>query len=144
MIIFFNTEKLTTSLALLRAQVMENPAKFSSAYVRQEYARRVIAALSIKRNWYGPVVCEGCQFYHGQQGIICALHPSGPDGTYCADWEGPPKGGFAYVADQGWTYQEYVIGQGLVVRRDHILETEVGVFDLLEEFPWPMVKSASI
>ena len=31
--------------------------------------------------------CRVCQFYHGKEGINCALHPAGREEELCRDWE---------------------------------------------------------
>jgi hypothetical protein len=40
-----------------------------------------------------PKGCEGCRFFHGYQGVVCGLHPSGwQDVSPCPDWaEGEVK-----------------------------------------------------
>lgn len=32
-------------------------------------------------------LCKTCHFYHGMSGIVCALHPDGPTGKHCLDWQ---------------------------------------------------------
>ncbi len=36
--------------------------------------------------FFAPSQCSNCHYYHGQDGVNCALHPSGPEGD-CGDWE---------------------------------------------------------
>jgi twitching motility two-component system response regulator PilH len=31
--------------------------------------------------------CQLCYYYHGQDGINCALHPAGPESELCPDWK---------------------------------------------------------
>jgi CheY-like chemotaxis protein len=31
--------------------------------------------------------CQVCLYYHGQDGINCAVHPNGPIDLFCLDWE---------------------------------------------------------
>jgi len=39
-----------------------------------------------------PIACDGCTNYHGQSyggnKLVCAMHPTGVDGSTCGDWEG--------------------------------------------------------
>ncbi|WP_287129580.1 hypothetical protein [Candidatus Cyanaurora vandensis] len=139
-VVFLDQVKLTASLALLREQVAQHPNRFTPTYVRREWARRVVAALGIKRRWHGPAPCEDCQYYFGRQGINCALYPNGPTGAACLDWDGLRTGGYYCIEGQGWVYQEYTT-QGWTILRTGIPTTEVGSYDLLEEFPWPAPRS---
>jgi hypothetical protein len=39
-----------------------------------------------------PRACQGCQHFHGQvyrgnNALVCAMHPYGPQGETCLDWE---------------------------------------------------------
>ncbi len=36
-------------------------------------------------------VCHSCRFHHGKNGVVCAVHPNGPDGDTCGDWESVPE-----------------------------------------------------
>ncbi|WP_287128176.1 hypothetical protein [Candidatus Cyanaurora vandensis] len=34
-----------------------------------------------------PRLCRDCRYFHGEQGLVCAVHPQGPSGTVCRDKE---------------------------------------------------------
>ncbi|HAA26731.1 MAG TPA: hypothetical protein DCE56_02410 [Cyanobacteria bacterium UBA8553] len=64
-----------------------------------------------------PSACVGCQYYHGRsylahwgegseadqvrQLLVCGIHPFGPDGDSCPDWDGEPPGVFRIIRLQG-------------------------------------------
>ena len=33
-----------------------------------------------------PIPCQGCDYYHGKDGVNCAVHPAGPVGDECKDF----------------------------------------------------------
>jgi hypothetical protein len=33
------------------------------------------------------LLCRQCKYYHHGEGLMCAVHPYGPDGDSCLDWE---------------------------------------------------------
>jgi len=36
--------------------------------------------------------CKRCHFYHGDNGVVCALHPYGPDSETCSDYVPKTRG----------------------------------------------------
>lgn len=37
--------------------------------------------------WHSkPSACNGCGYFHGSNGIVCAVHPKGPTSESCVDW----------------------------------------------------------
>ena len=35
---------------------------------------------------FRPKACSSCKYWHGGDGIICAVHPEGPAAESCVDW----------------------------------------------------------
>jgi len=62
---------------------------FQGAYRGRDVSRQVIF---IRLPDPKTIACGGCTNYHGKtygdSKLICAIHPTGVDGTSCGDWEG--------------------------------------------------------
>ncbi len=122
-ILTLDHQRLRVHLAQLETRIQENPQGYAPLQIRREKARLVVACMVIQRPWYGPAACEECSFFHGQQGLNCAIHPQGPSAEHCADWEGPPRtpeDNYALIQGRGWVVRNYAPGQGWIVRQDQL------------------------
>jgi hypothetical protein len=132
--LYLDGQQLRTALATLQQQAEQQG--WNAEKLRRETARLTVQHLIIQRQWYGPMPCEDCIFFHGRNGLSCAPHPTGPPGEHCPDWSGPERAGdnYYYLPHRGWTLQHYRPGQGWIILRDHIHPEEVSAALELTEY----------
>lgn len=73
--------------------------------------------------------CDSCQYYAHNPHLVCALHPSGQEQGYCADYHqaeqtpNPGLSGFLALFDEPWEPQGATYeGDELVIDRDPVKE----------------------